>query len=416
MKSLEHRPRNVLLLLYHWLCVGFFLGTLTLMGPVRWLANYSRSHDWSESRERTLVFACIGVLVAVSAICARMLAARTTTAGSTRVRAALMAAPFSLFAISLWCWMTPSMMIERNMRETFAVVSETEFVFGPYPDKERLAALRKQHYTAVISLLSPAVVPFEPVLINREAALAKEAGIELIHMPMLPWVSTNDQIRDQIRTIVQRPGAKYYVHCYLGKDRVNVFKRILASMSPDVKLTSLQPDSIRTLYEIDRFERGRITILDSNVFFMPYPTDEEFFGYVLNGSIRTLVGLLNPANPEDLPWITREKTIAEQHHLTFVNYPWKTLGENRKREVMKELMTLGKPVAIHAFDSSAPECTEFINLYHSMRGRPVPALPKRGQDLRNEYDAAYDRRDDGRDQDGSRGNVLDCACRRMNTR
>ena len=39
MKSEQLSLKSVALLLYYWVCLGFFLGTLVLMGPVRWLAN-----------------------------------------------------------------------------------------------------------------------------------------------------------------------------------------------------------------------------------------------------------------------------------------------------------------------------------------------------------------------------------------
>lgn len=339
------------------------------MGPVRWLANYSRSHDWSESREKMLVFVFIGLLIAISYMCARLVASKTAKTDKKLLKSGAMAGSLLIFAVSLWFWMNPKMMIDSNMKGTLSIFLKTEFIFGPYPEKERLCELKNENYTAVISLLSPAVVPFEPLLINQETAMAKEAGIELIHIPMLPWVSSNNQIKDKLQEIVKKGAGKYYVHCYLGKDRVNVFKKILGSISDDVKLESLQPESLRTLHDIRKFERGPITILDSDVFFIPYPTDEEFFGYVLNGSIKTLVCLLNPENKKDLRRIVTEKTICEQHQIKLVNYPWVTLSKDKKNAVVNELMNLEKPMAIHAFSSSAPESVNFIETYNKIKNR-----------------------------------------------
>ena len=67
----------------------------------------------------------------------------------------------------------------------------SSFTFGPYPTEDRLAALERDGYTAVISLLHPAVVPFEPKLIADETAAAERVGIEFIHLPMLPWIADN---------------------------------------------------------------------------------------------------------------------------------------------------------------------------------------------------------------------------------
>ena len=369
MKKIIFSFKNIILFLFYWLCNGFFMGTLLLMGPVRWLANYSRANDWSESKEKMIVFIFIGFLIIISFICARLLTIKTIETKSKLKKTVLIIVSLLVFLISLWFWMNPKMMIDSNMKETTEKVSGTEFVFGPYPEKEKLIELKKENYTAVISLLSPAVVPFEPVLISQESAMTKEVGIELIHIPMLPWVSANDNIEDKIEEIVKRGDGKYYVHCYLGKDRVNVFKKILSSISKDVKIKSLKSDSIRSLYKKKSFERGDITILDSNVFLTPYPTDGEFLSYIFNGSINSLVCLLNPKNIEDKPWIEKEKTLAEKYKINLVNYSWITLNKNKKDEAMKEILNLEKPIVIHAFNSIAPECMDFIVTYYKTKSK-----------------------------------------------
>lgn len=359
--------KNVLLFLYYWLCLGFFMGTLILMGPVRWLATYARAHDWGGSKEKALVLGLIAVLAAVSALCAGPLALRTSAAAPKPAKAVLPAAALLLFSVSLWFWLNPKLMIDRTMEVTFSNYSGTEFIFGPYPEKEKLLELKKDYYTAVISLLSPAVLPFEPALMSREAAAANEAGIELISIPMLPWVSANDHVEGRIEELVGRGGGKYYVHCYLGKDRVNIFKKLLSSKAADAKIVTAE--SMRTLYDIKRFERGAIAILDKDVFFTPYPTDEEFFGYILNGSVKNLVSLLDPANKEDLPWIAKEKELSVKYKVKYANYSWKTIGAEKKEAAVREIMKLERPAVIHAFLSQAPECVDFVETYNRLKAR-----------------------------------------------
>lgn len=361
--------KGIFLLLYYWLCLGFFMGTLILMGPVRWLATYARAHEWSASKEKALVLVFIGILVIISSAAARRAALKTAEAAGKPVKAAFLGAALLVFSVSLWFWMNPKMMIDRTTAVTFSNYSGTEFVFGPYPEKERLAELKEEYYTAVISLLSPAVVPFEPALMSREAADAKTAGIDLISIPMLPWVSDNAQVEGKIEEIVKKGGGKYYVHCYLGKDRVNIFKKLLSAKTGDVRINSLDSKSMRTLYDIKKFERGPIAILDKDVFFTPYPTDEEFFGYVLNGSVKTVICLLDPGNKEDLPWITKEKGIAAKYRVKFAHYPWKTLNEEKKEAAVREIMNLEKPAVIHAFLSQAPECVDFVEKYNGIKAR-----------------------------------------------
>jgi len=54
------------------------------------------------------------------------------------------------------------------MDEPFNDANRKQGNFGPYPTYEELRKLQDDGYTAVVSLLHPAVVPFEPKLISDE--------------------------------------------------------------------------------------------------------------------------------------------------------------------------------------------------------------------------------------------------------
>lgn len=363
MKESKLPPlKTAALFLFYLACLGFFLGTLTLMGPVRWAANHARAAGWSYSAEKVMVLSFIALLFAVSALAARFIFRKAAAAGDRRLKLGLPAGAAALFLVSLGFWMNPKLMIDTDAKTSEENFSGASFIFGPYPDDKRLAQIKAEGYTAIISLLSPAVVPFEPALIAEEKKAAAAAGIELIHIPMLPWVSSNDHVAARLKEIESRGPGKYYVHCYLGKDRVNVFKGMLAAAVGGARVSGEQ-GSARRLDDIASFERGRITRLAEGVHFTPYPTDEEFFGYVLNGTVKTLVSLLDPANPEDLPWIKKEKAVAEKHSLKFANYPWKTLDKAGREKAVREIRKLEKPLVIHAFLAHTPESLEFIEAY-----------------------------------------------------
>ncbi|PKM97653.1 MAG: hypothetical protein CVU79_07395 [Elusimicrobia bacterium HGW-Elusimicrobia-3] len=359
--------KRAALFLWHWVLTGFFLGTLTLMGPVRWATNYTRGAGWSALAEKLLVLSFIGALAAVSLLLARLLTLKTEAMPGRR-RYALPALSLALFAAALLAWMNPKLMIDAGMKTSSDTYAGAEFVFGPYPEAARLAELKGEGYTGVISLLSRAVVPFEPMLLNTEISAAGKAGVELIHIPMLPWVSSNDHVKAKLEELLAR-GGRYYVHCYLGKDRVNVFRNMLVSMAGDARVSGAQPGSARSLRDITKFERGAITALATDVFFTPYPTDEEFFGYVLNGTVASLVSLLDPKNPEDLPWIRKEKKIAAEYGLKYANYPWRSLGRLEKEKAVREMTAFKKPLVVHAFLSRSPESSDFIATYKRVKQR-----------------------------------------------
>ncbi len=358
MKRRRPAPKTAALLLWHWLLAGFFLGTLTLMGPVRWTVSHARAAGWSAGAERAAVLAFIAALALVSLLLARLLAARTLSGGAA-ARYGLPAASLALFLTALAFWLNPRLMIDSDMRLTGEGRGTAQFVFGPYPDRERLAALKKEGYTAVVPLLSRAVVPFEPMLLDQEEAAARDAGLEVVHIPMLPWVSSNENVEPALRALVAR-GGRYYVHCYLGKDRVNVFRRKLEAV-PGADAGGA--GERRSLADIKAFERGPVTALETDVFLIPYPTDEELFGYVLNGNVVTLVSLLDPANPENLPWMKKEREIAAGYRVRLVNYPWLALDAAGKKKAVGEIKALKRPVAVHAFLSKTPECEDFAVYY-----------------------------------------------------
>lgn len=360
--------KQVFIFIFHLLCGGFFLGTLTLMGPARWAAAYARAHGWPETAERAALLLIIAALGAASLLLARFLAARTAAAAGKAARAALVLVPPAAAGLALWFWLNPALMIDKDAAEARLDSADVQFVLGPYPEAARFAELRAANYSAVISLLSPAVVPFEPVLLERERTAAAAAGLELIHIPMLPWVSSNDHARAELARVAARGPGKYYVHCYLGKDRVNVFKRLVSETVVNARHSDSQPGSGRDLAERESFERGAVTRLEKGLFFTPYPTDEEFFAYILNGRVETLVSLLDPANPENLPWIKKEKEISAKYRLPLVSHPWTALDAAGKKRAVKEIRALKRPAVVHAFLSAAPESADFIKTYKAERG------------------------------------------------
>lgn len=160
------------------------------------------------------------------------------------------------------------------------------FTFGPYPEKLDLQALKDQGYDGVISLLST-TLPIEKPLLDKEVKAGEEIGIEILSMPMLPWVGDNSETLAEIRELAEENDKKYYVHCYLGRHRVDVVKQLVNEASGEEhELLVLQSTS---------FERGHI-YYDSKqeVLIGPFPTDEEWFTRIRRGEVKEVVSLLNP--------------------------------------------------------------------------------------------------------------------------
>ena len=82
---------------------------------------------------------------------------------------------------------------------------------------------------------------------------------------------------------------RFYIHCYLGKHRVDLVRQTVA---PGEATEEHEPLP-------DAFERGRLAVFgEEEVILGPYPTDEEWFDFVLRRDVEEVVSTLNPNNPD----------------------------------------------------------------------------------------------------------------------
>ncbi|WP_332646491.1 hypothetical protein [Lysinibacillus sp. 54212] len=209
------------------------------------------------------------------------------------------------------------------------------FTFGPYPEKENLELLKEQGYDGVITLLSP-TLPIEKPLLDKEIKAGEEADIEIISMPMLPWVGDNTETLNQIKELISQDDKRYYVHCYLGRHRVDVVKQLVNEESGgEYDLLVLQPTS---------FERGDLVYDEENeVLIGPYPTDEEWFTRIRRGEVKEVVSLLKS---EQSDWLQKEQQTASEMDMAFRHFP---IGETYTRAQLQEAVDYVKSLDHKAF-------------------------------------------------------------------
>jgi protein tyrosine phosphatase (PTP) superfamily phosphohydrolase (DUF442 family) len=356
--------------LFFWLCFGFAIGTVTLLYPVRWWATFCRERGFSSGFESGGVVTLIIILVAVSMSCALW---ASTTWVRTRSIALKLFMPVVIAGLAYYAysfWINPESM-QANMSED--VQASQQFTFGPFPDQAKLEQLKAEGYTAVISLLHPAVVPFEPQLIRREEEEAKAAGIELLHLPMLPWVSDNADSIAKLRELAEKKEGRYYIHCYLGTDRVNVARRIIEQASGGEVVVDSTASNRRLLADRTHLERGDIYRLEGDVFLIPYPTDEEFLAYILSGQINHVIALLDPSTG-DSKWIDKEKALLDQYAMPFDVFPLSSRNYDPAivMDAVAKAKSAKKPVAVHSFLSmstgKSPMAEAFLQGY--VTGKP----------------------------------------------
>ena len=335
---------------YMWLLVGLVLGTAVLVGPVRLITQGMGDAGWQQSSQDHVLIVVILLYLVLSLLLTRLIVGMMFRTRHRNTRWGI-AALFTLLAAgTAWEWSNPAKLLAGiaggGDGGTYNVAGGATFVFGAYPDEVKLEALKKQGVTSVISLQHPGVV-IEREGISAERDATRKLHLNFIQTPMLPWVSNNDESLDKLREIARTGKGKYYVHCGLGRDRVNVAKRIIEAEGRQVELSNVRAATGFT-DRPDPFARGALAHLDHGRWLIPYPNKDEMFGYVLGGQAGTVVSLLDPGDPEQATWNAEMEKMFKEYAIPFVMRPLAGNGAARAIEVAKEVQSLPVPVTVIA--------------------------------------------------------------------
>ena len=214
---------------YMWLLVGLVLGTAVLVGPVRLITEGMGRVGWEQSSQDHVLIVVILLYLVLSLLLTRWIVGIMFRARNRNTRWGI-AAVFTLVAAgTAWEWSNPAKLLAGiaggGNGGVYSVNGGAQFIFGAYPDEPKLAELKREGVTSVISLQHPGVI-IEREGISAEKDVAGKLHLNFIQAPMLPWVSDNEASLEKLRVIARTGKGLYYVHCGLGRDRVNVAKRI----------------------------------------------------------------------------------------------------------------------------------------------------------------------------------------------
>lgn len=353
-KQTKFTWRSSITFLYLAFCLGFPLGLLVLtIGPAAWMASYAQKTNMSLSLESTLGKVIILLFLIFTILIALWLTKMVGRIRNKGLRFLIFALPFAALVASLFIFsFKPQVMVANTQgiqEAQIKGVGKVQFILGSYPDRTHLDQLKYEGYTAVISLLHEMVVPAEPVLIEEEKENAEQAGIKIIRIPMLPWISGNEEAVQKIKDLAVNGKGKYYVHCYLGRDRVNVFKTIVKSQAAEALETNASLVKTRSLDDLTQFERGPIIKLIEGVYLTPYPTEEEMFGYFLNGTYKMVICILDPNNPADKTRIQEEMKIFDDYGVKLKNIPITKSNKKQIQMLVDSIKKMEKPLVIHGY-------------------------------------------------------------------
>jgi hypothetical protein len=225
---------------------GGVLFLLAFMVPVeRTLADREVAQGVVDAIMAALVFGWILVGLLATAVYARLL---LTQRRNLPLAVGAIIATFAAAFVVFYFLLDTDVMVAVGELNDQNVETE-RLTFGAYPDEQKLEDLKSQGYDGVVTLLNPGI-PFERVLLEGEKKAGEEVGIPVHSFPMLPWISENDDSLRGIERLVGDGEKRFYIHCYLGKHRVDLVRQTVA---PGEATEEDEPLP-------DAFERGRLAV------------------------------------------------------------------------------------------------------------------------------------------------------------
>lgn len=287
---------------------GGILFLLLFLVPVeKWLAERETAQQLVNAVLTLLIVGWILISFAATVLYDRLFLKRR------RDRAAglgVLAASLALAGFTFFFLLDTDLLVALQLTGREETQGE-RLTFGSYPDEAKLRELEAEGYDGVITLLNPDI-PFERVLLEREQASAEEIGIPVRSYPMLPWISQNERALTGIAALVGGEG-RYYIHCYLGKHRVELVRRKLDAGGPEPVTAAPLPDTL---------ERGDLRSYDGGrVVLGPLPTDEEWLDIILRQGVEEVVTTLDPASPGDAGRLEEELATLEGSGVTVTERP-----------------------------------------------------------------------------------------------
>jgi hypothetical protein len=337
---------------------------------------------WEQSSQDHVLIVVIMLYLVLSLLLTRWIVGVMFRARSRNTRWGIAAVLTLLAAGTAWEWSNPAKLLAGiaggGNGGTFSVAGGPQFVFGAYPDESRLEQLKKQGVTAVISLQHPGVV-IEREGISAERDAAEKLHLEFIQAPMLPWVSDNEASLEKLRLIARTGKGVFYVHCGLGRDRVNVAKRVIEAEGKKIALSS---DIKAATGFADRpmpFERGSLAHIDHGKWLIPYPNQHEMFGFVLGGQAGSVVSLLDPVDPQQAAWNSQMEKLFKNYAIPFTMRPLVKSDAAKALDIAREVHDMPEPVTV---------IVPFTPLEN---GTSLPPVPNANVDAAKQFLAAYAR-------------------------
>ncbi|MFN2636062.1 MAG: hypothetical protein ABR585_03420 [Gemmatimonadaceae bacterium] len=346
--SRRERLAGIGAFLYLWLMVGMFLGTVVLVLVVRWIVAALTRVGWDQAAQDVLLILVILAYLVLSWFIARALHRRAHASTNRLTRIGIPVVATVLAVVTFILWSNPGGVfasLAGGASSRLSMRSGAVWEFGHYPDTETLRRLKSEGVTAVITLEHPGDL-VERQGIQEERREARAIGITLVEAPMLPWVSNNEASLNLIRSIARKGTGHYYVHCGLGRDRVNLVKHMLEGMGARTVAAEgyLEGNFFGT--RIPNFERGQLGTFGDDKWLVPYPDKHEMLGNILQGKKAHMILALDTTNQEQRAWALETRSLFKEYAIPYDDMSTSSGDAARIRQIVRRILDLHGSAAV----------------------------------------------------------------------
>lgn len=328
--------------------VGMFVGTIVLILPVRWILAGMQRLGWEQRVQNVVLIIVILAYVALSWFITRALHRRMLAATNRGIRLGIPVAATVLAVATFWLWSNPGGVLASLAGGTssrLSMGSGAVWEFGRYPDSETLRRLKRENITAVISLEHPGDL-VERQGIEEERRATREFGMQLIEAPMLPWVSNNQTSLNLIRSIARKGTGRYYVHCGLGRDRVNLVKHMLQAMGARTVAAQGYMEGNFFDSRIPNFERGQLATFGDDKWLVPYPDKHEMLANILQGKTARMILALDTTDAQRRQWWQEATALFKEFAIPFDDMSTTSSDQARIRQIVARMLAVRGSAAV----------------------------------------------------------------------
>lgn len=334
--------------LYLWLMVGMFVGTIVLVLLVRWIVAGMEQLGWDQRAQNIVLVVVILAYLVFSWFIARALHRRMLATSNRTIRFGIPVIATALAVTTFLLWSNPGGVfasLAGGSSSRLSMGSGAVWEFGRYPDSEILQRLKREKVTAVISLEHPGDL-VERQGIEEERRATRALGLKLIEAPMLPWVSNNQASLDLIRSIARKGTGRYYVHCGLGRDRVNLVKHMLEGMGARTVAATgyLEGNFFDT--RIPNFERGQLGTFGDDKWLVPYPDKHEMLANILQGKTAQIILALDTTDAQQRQWWQETRAAFMEYAIPFEDMSTKSDDQTRIKQIVARILAVRGPAAV----------------------------------------------------------------------